>query len=268
LYGNTVQEFPITHQAEAWPLPDQVSHDEYQAYLGHVPHDVGGFPAAPEPFDDKEEEKWELNTYLTCECLGWRGVWNSEERRRRADNDLGAALYYELPYYGRWIWAAARMLVDKNHISLIELTEKIADIKARGGHDGMEAKKGVRLEAASTQTAQPATRPTQPSTTPLRLQENPAPPFRFQNGDRVRVKDAPSIFYYRTLLYVRGVTGTIDKHIYTTPPPEDEAFNRDDAQPQWIYIVRFKQKDLWPEYPNDVDTLQTEIPEGWLEAAR
>ena len=37
-----------------------------------------------------------MNTYVTCECLGWRGAWNAEERRR-AENDLGATLYFGLP---------------------------------------------------------------------------------------------------------------------------------------------------------------------------
>ena len=48
--------------------------------------------------------------------------------------------------------------------------------------------------------------------------------------------------------------------------PEDEAFNRDGKLEQY-YIVRFKQKDLWPEYPFDNDSLQTESPERWLEPA-
>jgi hypothetical protein len=63
--------------------------------------------------------------------LGWKGLWNSEERRRRADNDLGYSMYLGLPYYGRWIWSAARMLVDKKHITLAELQGKIAEVKAR-----------------------------------------------------------------------------------------------------------------------------------------
>jgi thiocyanate hydrolase subunit beta len=128
LHDNSAQQQPITHQSQDWPY--EVPHDKYVAYM-HVPHDIGGTPAAPEPFEDKEEELWELNTYITCEVLGWRGVWNAEERRRRADNDVGATLYYGFPYYGRWIWSAARMLVDKNHISLSELEEKIAEVRAR-----------------------------------------------------------------------------------------------------------------------------------------
>ena len=92
--------------------------------------------------------------------------------------------------------------------------------------------------------------------------------IRFKEGDRVRVKDAPNLFYSRTQMYVRGVTGTIAFRFYQTFAPEDEAWNRDDTQPQQFYIVRFRQKDLWPEYPFDNDTLQTELPDGWLEPVR
>lgn len=119
---------PALHVPQNWNY--EVAGPLYKAYL-HPPHDVGGQFDAPILYEEKEEEEWELNTYVTCEVLGWRGVWNSEERRRRADNDLGYALYLGIPYYGRWILAAARMLVDKNHISLTDLIEKIAEVKAR-----------------------------------------------------------------------------------------------------------------------------------------
>lgn len=108
----------------------EISSELYDAYM-HPTHDVGGQPDVPVHYEEKEEEQWELDTYVTCEVLGWKGVWNSEERRRRADNDLGYTLYLGLPYYGRWIWSAARMLVDKKHISLAELQAKIAEVKAR-----------------------------------------------------------------------------------------------------------------------------------------
>ena len=89
---------------------------------------------------------------------------------------------------------------------------------------------------------------------------------RFKVGDRVRVKDLPNLFYSRTQMYVRGVVGTITACTYQDVIPEDEAFNRDGRLEQY-YIVRFRQKDLWPEYPFDHDTLQTESPERWLEPA-
>jgi thiocyanate hydrolase subunit beta len=90
-------------------------------------------------------------------------------------------------------------------------------------------------------------------------------PARFNVGDRVRVKDLPNLFYTRTQMYVRGVSGTIAARTYEDLIPEDEAWNRDDAQPEQFYIVRFRQKDLWEEYPFDNDTLQTEFPDHWLE---
>jgi thiocyanate hydrolase subunit beta len=90
-------------------------------------------------------------------------------------------------------------------------------------------------------------------------------PARFNVGDRVRVKDLPNLFYTRTQMYVRGVSGTIAGRTYEDLIPEDEAWNRDDAQREQFYIVRFRQKDLWEDYPFDNDTLQTEFSDRWLE---
>ena len=119
---------PAIHVPQNWSF--EVTGPLYQAYM-HPPHDVGGQYDMPVPFEDKEEEQWELNTYVTCEVLGWKGIWTAEERRRRADNDLGYTMYLGLPYYGRWIWSAAKMLVDKKHISVAELMDKVVEVKSR-----------------------------------------------------------------------------------------------------------------------------------------
>ena len=92
-------------------------------------------------------------------------------------------------------------------------------------------------------------------------------PARFNVGDRVRVRDLPNIFYSRTQSYVRGVVGTVVARTFESLIPEDEAFNRDDGQPEQFYIVRFRQRDLWEEYPFENDTLQTEFSDRWLEPA-
>lgn len=88
---------------------------------------------------------------------------------------------------------------------------------------------------------------------------------RFNVGDRVRVRELPNLFYTRTQMYVRGVIGTIAARTYEDLIPEDEAWNRDDAQREQFYIVRFRQKDLWEGYPFGNDTLQTEFPDRWLD---
>ena len=109
--------------------PYWISNESY-ATLRHVLHDVGGQLDVPVPYLDKQEADWELRTYVLCEVLAWRGVWNSEVRRR-AENDLGATLYYGLPYYGRWITVAARTLVDKGLVTVPELAAKIDEVRAR-----------------------------------------------------------------------------------------------------------------------------------------
>lgn len=109
--------------------PYEISNALFAA-LRHVLHDVGGQPDLPVEYREKEEEAWEMNTYVTCECLGWRGVWNSEERRR-AENDLGATLYFGLPYYARWATVAAKTLVNKGYITPDELSAKLDEVRAR-----------------------------------------------------------------------------------------------------------------------------------------
>ncbi|MCP3672236.1 MAG: nitrile hydratase subunit beta [Gammaproteobacteria bacterium] len=95
-------------------------------------HDLGGEDVhEPIEMEEKGETKeWMSNTYVTCECLAWRGVWNTVEKHRR-HVDLGTKQYLELPYYGRWILTAARVLVDKEHVTLTELMNKMEEVKNR-----------------------------------------------------------------------------------------------------------------------------------------
>jgi hypothetical protein len=109
--------------------PYEIS-NELAAALRHVLHDVGGQPDAPQPYLEKEEEDWEMRTYVTCECLAWRGVWSAEERRR-AENDLGATMYFGLPYYARWVTVAAKTLINKGLITPDELSAKVDEVRAR-----------------------------------------------------------------------------------------------------------------------------------------
>jgi len=100
--------------------------------LTHIPHDVGGQPDIPLVYQDIPEVDWEMRTYIDCECLGWRGIWNSEERRR-GENDLGETIYFGFPYYGRWITTAARTLISKGYITPDELNAKIDEVSKRLG---------------------------------------------------------------------------------------------------------------------------------------
>jgi hypothetical protein len=231
-----------------------------------TPHDVGGEPDAPALFEDKQEEEWELNTFVTCEVLGWRGIWTSEERRRLGNVDIGRTSYLGLPYYARWLWAVARCLVDKRHITLGELIERVDEVGRRYA-DG-----GGAITASPRSVGDAEAVPRNRHHTAALGKGDPqcfagmAGPAGFEAGDRVLVRDLPTIFYTRTQEYLRGATGTVVKASYESPAPEDEAFDRDDQPPEWFYIVRFTMADLWEGYTGPAhDTLQAEISERWLE---
>lgn len=131
---NTVGQLqPALHKQTHAPYPDAIDNTLFRAYL-RSPHDVGGEPDVPIQWEEKQEEQWELNTFVTCECLAWRGVWNAEERRRRQNVDVGQTQYLGLPYYGRWLLTAARIMVDKQYVTLTELNNKIDEVKKRYEH--------------------------------------------------------------------------------------------------------------------------------------
>ncbi|MGE5159324.1 MAG: hypothetical protein ACM3OF_14400 [Gemmatimonas sp.] len=121
---------PAVHKPQHAPYPDEIDHTLFRAYTRSV-HDLGGEPDVPIRWEEKEEEQWEANTFATCECLAWRGVWNAEERRRRQNVEIGLTSYLGLPYYGRWLLSAALVLVDKQHVTLTELVNKIDEVKKR-----------------------------------------------------------------------------------------------------------------------------------------
>ncbi|MGH3608145.1 MAG: SH3-like domain-containing protein [Pseudonocardiaceae bacterium] len=91
---------------------------------------------------------------------------------------------------------------------------------------------------------------------------------RFQIGDRVTVHDATSLFHTRTQAFTRGRTGVVVEYRPEWVIPEDEAWGRDDGRTEPFYVVRFRQRQLWPNYTGfDIDTLETELSERWLVSA-
>ncbi len=94
----------------------------------------------------------------------------------------------------------------------------------------------------------------------------------FAIGDRVTIRNATSMFHTRTQAFTRGKTGTVVEFRPDWVIPEDEAWGRDDAarggREEPFYVVRFLQKDLWPNYTGHaIDTLQTEVSQRWMTAA-
>lgn len=251
------------------PTPDLLDHARITAYLKPV-HDVGGEPCAPERFVNKQYEQWEELTYVICEVLAWRGIWLSEERRRIGNVDVGRAEYLGLPYYGRWLLAVARVLVEKHHIGLTELSERMAEVAARypDGLDGRTLEARPKCEGDGSDVVRNEHHRHAVGKGDPQVYAGLAGEARFAVGDPVRVRDLPVLFYTRTPEYCRGASGTVTSVAYESPAAEDETWDRRDARPEWFYIVEFNQSQLWDGYTGtSTDTLRTELPERWLEPA-
>ena len=91
----------------------------------------------------------------------------------------------------------------------------------------------------------------------------------FATGSRVRVKADSPPGHVRTPAYVRGKLGWIERIHGDFRNPEDLAYGRDGLPRRALYMVGFRQSDLWgPRYVEQQDdTLYVDIYEHWLELA-
>jgi hypothetical protein len=91
---------------------------------------------------------------------------------------------------------------------------------------------------------------------------------RFAPGQRVAVRRADPPGHLRTPWYVRGQVGVVERLCGAFPNPEELAYARPGLPAQPLYRVRFRQRELWPDYQGpERDTIEVEIYQHWLEPA-
>jgi hypothetical protein len=92
----------------------------------------------------------------------------------------------------------------------------------------------------------------------------PAP--RFKAGDAVRVRFADPPGHIRTPFYVRGKAGWIERYYGAFRNPEELAYGKDGLPLKPLYLVGFKQTEVWDRYTDSGhDTVFVDIFEHWLE---
>ena len=91
---------------------------------------------------------------------------------------------------------------------------------------------------------------------------------RFAPGTRVTVRRMAPPGHLRTPWYIRSQTGEIERPCGAFANPEELAYNRPGTPKQPLYRVRFRQRELWPDYRGrPEDTIEIEIYQHWLEPA-
>ena len=90
----------------------------------------------------------------------------------------------------------------------------------------------------------------------------------FAPGDAVRVARVNPPGHRRTPFYIRGKQGVIERVCGEFANPEELGYGFDGLPKKRLYRVRFRQKDVWPDYHGpETDVVEIEIFQHWLERA-
>ena len=86
-------------------------------------------------------------------------------------------------------------------------------------------------------------------------------------GTPVRVLTHRIPGHCRTPAYLKGKVGVVVALAGAYRNPELLAYHKPGLPPRRLYRIRFRQRDVWPDYRGPaLDTLDADIYEHWIEA--
>jgi nitrile hydratase len=90
---------------------------------------------------------------------------------------------------------------------------------------------------------------------------------KFKPGDRVRIRFEDRPGHLRTPWYIRGKTGWVERVHGEFLNPESLGHGGDGLPKRPLYMVAFRQDEVWDQYSARCDKLLVDIFEHWLEPA-
>ena len=88
---------------------------------------------------------------------------------------------------------------------------------------------------------------------------------QIQIGAEIQVDNRETVGHCRAPLFVRGKPGVVVAHQGVFRDPERLAYHQPGLPALPLYKVRFKQRDLWPDYNGaETDQLELDLYENWL----
>ena len=85
-------------------------------------------------------------------------------------------------------------------------------------------------------------------------------------GTPIRVRADKPVGHCRTPFYLRGQIGTIERLVGLYRNPQQLAAHKPGLPKCRLYRVRFRQRELWPNYPGaTADELIADLYEHWLD---
>lgn len=215
-------------------------------------HDMGGMdgfgPVAAEPDEPVFHASWEGRVFAMNRATGFAaGAWGIDQARFAIER-LAPATYLTSSYYERWLLALEANLVGHGIVGADELAAGRSlrtDPRPRRVLSAEQAREAPGRGWFAREIDQPA---------------------RFTVGQRVRARNIHPATHTRLPGYVRGHTGVVEAvhgcHVFP-----DAVVAGSGEDPQWLYMVRFKGKELWGDGADASLSVSVDAFEPYLEPA-
>ena len=182
-------------------------------------------------------------------------VWTWADLRKGAES-LNPFDYFKYRYYEKWLGGISGYFVEKGYITQAELdarTEQILANPSSAGRQGGDAAIDARIIKYLVEGDSPK-------------HDRTAPP-RFAVGEKVLVKNPPTVEHTRLPGHLREHTGIVDlvypaTYSYLTSTGPDGI-----GPPMPVYCVRFDPQDIWPGNTEQNETFYADIFEAYLDKA-
>jgi nitrile hydratase subunit beta len=180
-------------------------------------------------------------------------IWTWADLRKGAES-LNPFDYFKFRYYEKWLGGISGYFVQKGYITEAELDARTQQIlqnpstaARQGGDPAIDRRVVTYLVEGDSPKRDSTTKP------------------RFAVGDKVFVKNVPSIEHTRLPGYLRDRIGTVDTvypatYTYLTPTGPDGI---GDAMP--VYCVRFDPEEIWKGNADKNVSIYADLFEAYLD---
>ena len=214
-------------------------------------HDMGGMHGMGRVQHEENEpvfhEPWEGRIFAITVAIGAWKKWNIDAGRHTIEQ-IPPADYLRMSYYEKWLERDIGLLVKHGLLA----QEEIDTGKPAPGSPKATPPFTI-ADLAPTVTQRPGyARPEADAKA------------HFKVGDRVRARKINPTGHTRLPRYVRGREGVIDRHrgIFVLP---DTNAHFEGEQPQHLYSVRFRARELWGESAPPANSVYLDMWDSYLE---
>lgn len=216
-------------------------------------HDMGGMqgfgPIVREDDEPLWHAPWEARMFAVASAIGAWGRWPIDASRDQIES-MSAEEYLRSAYYEKRLPATIANAIRHGLITRQEAET--------GRPDPASPKASPALTADAVDGLMKRGSPT------VRVTERQA---SFQVGDPVRTRNLNPATHTRLPRYARDKPGVIVLLHGTHVFPDTNALLQGE-NPQPLYTVKFRARDLWGEAANARDTVCIDLWEDYLEPAR